>query len=327
MLVFSCRKTETLQDIEETNHLKGGKALPTLTTTSVAIYSTTDAYSGGDITSDGGARITAEGVCWSTSTNPTTANSHTHDSGDPFTSKITGLSASTTYYVRAYATTSSGTGYGNQVSFCTPSVLTDYDDNEYNVVVIGTQTWMQENLKVTHYKTGTAIPEVTDNSTWIGLTTGAWCYYDNDEDNIAYGLLYNWYTVNTGNLCPTNWHVPSDDEWKTLEMYLGMSLEQANAQNYRGNNEGGKLKETGTTHWSSPNTGATNTSLFTALGSGDRYSATGYFANLKYDASIWTSTNHSSPYAWFRELSFNEQTINRQNDYKKNGKSVRCVKD
>lgn len=135
--------------------------------------------------------------------------------------------------------------------------------------------------------------------------------FSNYDDNITYSPLYNWYTVNTGKLCPTDWHVPSDTEWKTLEMYLGMSQAQADSVNYRGNDEGGKMKETGLTHWWSPNKGATNTSLFTAFGSGDRYSSTGYFANLQTDATYHTNTSYNTDWSYIRTLHFNLKTIKR----------------
>jgi uncharacterized protein (TIGR02145 family) len=148
--------------------------------------------------------------------------------------------------------------------------LTDVDNNTYKVVKIGTQVWMAENLKTTRYNDGSAIPLVTDNTEWNNLTTPGYSWYNNDSATYAqtYGALYNWYTVETGNLCPTGWHVPSDAEWTTLTDYLGG---EAIA--------GGKLKETGTAHWDSPNTGATDETGFTAFPGGNR-TKNGPFSNL-----------------------------------------------
>ena len=136
----------------------------------------------------------------------------------------------------------------------------DADSNYYPVVIIGTQTWMAKNLKTTKYNDNTAIPGVTNNTTWANSTFPAYCWYNNNGAAYKnlYGALYNWHTVDSGNFCPVGWHVPSDDEWKTLEMYLGMSQSDADGEGIRGTDEGGKLKETGNTHWESPNRGATN---------------------------------------------------------------------
>jgi len=146
------------------------------------------------------------------------------------------------------------------------TTVTDIDGNVYKTVKIGDQWWMAENLKVRHYRNGDPIPHEINNVEWIMLTTGAYCYYDNDSSHAAdYGALYNWYTVSDfRNIAPEGWHVPTDEEWKELEMALGISQEYADSTEWRGTNEGGKLKETGTTHWNSPNEGATNESGFTA---------------------------------------------------------------
>jgi uncharacterized protein (TIGR02145 family) len=145
----------------------------------------------------------------------------------------------------------------------TYGTLTDQDGNIYRTITIGTQTWMAENLRTTKYRDGTAIPNVTDNTAWSNLSTGAYCNYNNTEsaDTIAtYGRLYNWYAAtDSRDIAPSGWHVPTDDEWTTLTTYLGGDSVA-----------GGKMKETGTTHWVTPNGGATNESGFTALPSGVR---------------------------------------------------------
>ena len=196
--------------------------------------------------------------------------------------------------------------------------VTDSDGNAYNTVKIGDQVWMAENLKTTKYNDGmTAIPLVTDNTAWSNLSTPGYCWYDNDEATYGdtYGALYNWYTVYTGNLCPTGWHVPSDADWTTLTTYLGgVSV------------AGGKLKETGTSHWNSPNTGATNESGFTALPGGDRY-LDGLFYDVGDIGSWWSSTEYAPPHAFFRYLGYDDANVGGNYTNKKYGFSVRCVRD
>lgn len=139
--------------------------------------------------------------------------------------------------------------------------MTDQDGNFYKTVTIGMQVWMAENLKTTRFNDNTTIPLVSDSVEWIGSNTPCYCWYDNDADTyrVVYGALYNWYAIKTGKLCPKGWHVPSNEEWITLRTYLG-GEEIA----------GGKMKETGTLHWQSPNAGASNFSGFTALPGGVR---------------------------------------------------------
>ncbi len=129
--------------------------------------------------------------------------------------------------------------------------VTDNDGNVYHTVAIGKQVWMAEDLKTTKYNDGTPIPLVTDGTAWVNLNTPGCCWYNNDADTYkaTYGALYNWYAVNTGKLAPAGWRVASDADWKTLEMSLGMTQTQADSTDYRGTDEGGKLKESGTMHW------------------------------------------------------------------------------
>jgi uncharacterized protein (TIGR02145 family) len=206
--------------------------------------------------------------------------------------------------------------------------VTDIDGNVYQTVAIGTQEWMVENLKVTHYRNGDSIPNVPDVTDWSGLTTGAYCEYDNDISNVAtYGRLYNWYAVSDSrNIAPTGWHVPTDDEWKQLEMTLGMSQAQADSIGWRGTTEGGKLKEVGTTHWLTPNTGATNESGFSALPGGYRYFYHGNYSDMGNSDYFWSSTQYSA-YAWYRTLYYNRSGLHRNLNYREDGFSVRCVND
>ncbi len=204
----------------------------------------------------------------------------------------------------------------------------DIDNNIYQTVKIGDQWWMAENLKVTRYRNGDVIPHVTDNSTWQGLSTGAFCSSDNADSNIAtYGLLYNWYAVgDSRNIAPAGWHIPTDNEWKELEMHLGMSQSQADASGWRGTFEGGKLKETETLHWSSPNYGASNETGFTALPGGHRFFTGGY--NLVgTHGDWWSATEIDNNNAWNRELYYQYAKVLRYSGNKTGGVSIRCVKD
>jgi uncharacterized protein (TIGR02145 family) len=238
---------------------------------------------------------------------------------------VTGLNPNTNYYfaLKASDEVPNWSGLSNVDSGKTwfgsdsNGTVTDIDGNIYQTIKIGNQWWMAENLKVTRYRNGEPIPNVTDFSTWSGLSTGAYCNYNNDEANVAvHGRLYNWYAVNDSrNIAPAGWHVPSDAEWQTLVDYLGGDAVA-----------GGKMKEAGTAHWQSPNTGATNESGFTALPSGYR-SYYGYFYYLGYYAHFWSSTEYVSTSAWDRHLHYDTSDIYRYYYFKQLGVSVRCVRD
>jgi uncharacterized protein (TIGR02145 family) len=199
-----------------------------------------------------------------------------------------------------------------------PSVsLTDKDGNVYTHVTIGAQIWMVENLKTTKYDDGTAIPFVTDNAAWANLTTPGYCWYENDASSYktTYGALYNWYTVETDKLCPAGWHVATDEEWTTLANYLGGD-----------GIAGGKLKESGTINWDSPNTGATNESGFKGLPGGNR-GGDGYFNNIGYTGHWWSFPEYSFDLAWGRRLGSSYETLDRYYFNKKIGFSVRCIRE
>jgi len=205
----------------------------------------------------------------------------------------------------------------NQLYEAGALTVRDKSGNTYNTIKIGDQLWLAENLKTTRYNDGDSIPLVTDNTEWSNLTTPGYCWYDNDEMTYGYfyGALYNWYAVNTGKLCPTGWHVPTDDEWTTLVNYLGGESVA-----------GGKMKETGTVHWSSPNTGATNESGFTALPGGYRGDLAA-FRNIGTHADWWYSTQSGTTDAWSRSLSYDVVNSYRNLRDMKYGFSVRCLKD
>ena len=193
---------------------------------------------------------------------------------------------------------------------------------------IGDQWWMAENLKAIHYRNGDEIHYEMDDTLWMSVESGAYCNFDHDE-NLAgtYGRLYNWYAVNDSRgLAPAGWHVPSDEEWKKLEICLGMTREEADLNARRGANIGAKLKEAGVAHWNSPNV-ATNESGFCALPAGDRYSGHGKFVQLGNYTLYWTSSEADYQTAWYRLLQNIDSRIRRAATYRNNGFSVRCVKN
>jgi len=304
-------------------------SLATITTTAVSGIANTAANSGGNITADGGSAVTARGVCWSTSANPTIANSKTTNGSGTgtFSSALSGLTAGTAYHVRAYATNGAGTAYGNDLTFTTTGAVvncgtvTDVDGNVYNVVSIGTQCWTKENLKVTKYSNGDAILNVTDASTWSGSTIGLSCAYKNNSANVAtYGLLYNFYAVSDSrNVCPTGFHVPTDAEWNTLVTFLGGTSVA-----------GKKLKEAGTSHWINFNQGD-NSSGFKALPGSfrdvDGTFSTAANAQLGEIGIWWSATPVNTGSATAASILGLVDNIYINSSSQKDGMSIRCVKN
>jgi uncharacterized protein (TIGR02145 family) len=283
---------------------------------------------GGSITYDGGSPITESGLVYSNSPNPTITNSkiiNTTAKND-FLMTISSLSPLTTYYVRTYAINSQGVSYGNQVTFKTTAQtinsgsVSDIDGNVYKTINIGNQVWMAENLKTTKYNNGAIIPNITDSLIWGNLTSGAFCWFNNSISNKSiYGGLYNYYAVNTGNLCPIGWHVPSDLEWESLISFLGGT-----------SIAGGKMKEVGTLNWLAPNVGATNSSGFT--GKPDvRRSNLVFSSNYKTSCMWWSSTfvpsnnpNYTTGYTYYLVNSSTSVSKGFGN-MKSDGILVRCV--
>jgi uncharacterized protein (TIGR02145 family) len=206
-----------------------------------------------------------------------------------------------------------------------PAPVTDVDGNTYNTLSIGTQTWMKENLKTTKYRNGDAIPNVTDATAWSNLTTGAYSDYDNTPSNSStYGRLYNFYAVaDTRNICPSGWHVPSDGEWKTLEMYLGMTQTDADLEGWRGNDQGTQLKNT--TGWNSGN--GNNSSGFSGLAGGFRNGIDGTYGYVGDLGYWWSSTSITINDAFRRNVYSGNGGIDRGNALNPQGSSVRCLKD
>lgn len=208
-----------------------------------------------------------------------------------------------------------------------PTVM-DIDGNVYPVVRIGDQCWMAANLRTTRYRDGTIIPNVTGNTAWTQLNSGAWSNYNNSPGNDAsYGKLYNWYAAANPNICPQGWHVPTDAEWQQLESALGMPGSELVQTGYRGasQNVGGKMKTT--TLWVSPNTGATNESGFSGLPGGGRDGNGGNFYNLGSSVGWWSASGSGAEDAWGRFLANGSAGVSRYYYLKRNGFCLRCVRD
>jgi uncharacterized protein (TIGR02145 family) len=300
-----------------------GNNLLIISTDTIFNITQTTANITSEISSDGVNLVTARGVCWGTVQLPTIQDNKTEDSSGvgSFTSSIEGLLADTEYNIRAYAINDAGTNYGNLLTFTTPkpfpengSIVKDIDDNSYHTLVIGNQVWLQENLKTSKYTNGEPVINFTDTTAWAwgNITYGAYSNYNNDTSlSNVYGKLYNWYSINdTRGVCPDGWHIPSKTEWEELINVLGGAAVA-----------GGKLKETGTAHWLSPNTGATNEFGFTALPSGFR-EVNGAFQSQGYVTYIWTSTE-TIDYG----LGWGEASIGFITSMKNIGLSVRCTMD
>jgi uncharacterized protein (TIGR02145 family) len=208
-------------------------------------------------------------------------------------------------------TVTTGTNTGVQA-------LRDIDGNTYKTVKIGNQEWMAENLKVTKYRNGDAIPNVTNMSQWWNLHTGAYCCYNNN--NLSdYGKLYNWYAAtDPRGIAPNGWHVPSDAEWSVLENYLGGS-----------GVAGGEMKEIGTTHWLTPNAGAINSSGFTALPGGENSGLVNGYTGINQQGFWWSSSLYSSgAAALYVQVFYSDgQCYFHSSQYQNYGMSIRCIKD
>lgn len=246
--------------------------------------------------------------------------SPTTEANDTLSASITGLTKSTTYHFRAKAVNVLGTAYGADSTFTTvvtglTGTVSDVDGNTYNTIGIGHLYWMAENLQTTKFFDGPNIPKVKEDTSWVKLSTPAYCWYNGDSllYHSTYGALYNWYTVNTNRLCPSGWRLPTNDEVTELNEYLGTDA-------------GILLKEAGTLHWNAPNTGATNEYGFTARPGGNR-SSDGTFDYMGVEGDWWTSSDYSTLTASYFYMLYNQSNSFQANINKKNGLSVRCVKD
>lgn len=295
-----------------------------LTTSSITDITGLTATSGGDVISDGGLPVTQRGICWGVSPNPTIDDNFTNDGSGTgnYVSYISGLTINTVYYVRAYAINSVGVSYGNEVMFTTAAFIpgngvVDVDGNAYTSIIYGDQEWMARNLKVSRYSNNDLIAYLPSNTQWSSSASGAYCWYNNDDQYKAtYGMLYNFYAVtDSRNICPSGWHIPTDSDWDELQIFFGGA-----------DIAGGALKEAGTAHWNTPNTDATNISGFTGLPGGIRLDS-GIFNNIGAYGIWWSSDELNANAGWYRSLLFNSGSINRSSNHKRYGFSVRCVKD
>lgn len=334
-----------LRDQAANGNVGGGSQLapPTVTTSSVSNITTVSATSGGNVISDGNASVMARGVCWSTLPSPTFSDAHTTDGSGTglFTSNITELEEATTYFLRAYATNSTGISYGAEVRFTTPisniandgqpcsgnATVTDIDGNVYNTVRIGNQCWMKENLRTTRCSDGTALD---------------FYYPNNDSSKVnTYGCLYNWYAVMHGaasssaipsgvqGICPVGWHVPSAGEWSQLEYYV------SSQNQYLCDTNTSSIAKAlaNTTGWANSNINCqvgkkaaeNNSTGFSALPAGYYYSSE--YKNLNAQALFWTSTERSATSAYERQISYTSTGMGSSYYNKNYGYSVRCLRD
>ncbi|MBL7976595.1 MAG: hypothetical protein JNJ85_16875 [Candidatus Kapabacteria bacterium] len=320
VLVIGCNN-----DTNSTGTTGNVEGIPVVTTLDVSNIGKYYATCGGEITSTGTAIVYARGVCWSTSSTPTISDNKTTDenrlgiSKGDFTSVISGLAPNTKYYFRCFATNAKGTGYGNVMSFTTRQISTNNsftdprDGKVYETVTIGTQVWMAENLAY--------LPSVVPSGT--GSDTIPYYYvYDYNGTNVkeakeslnysVYGVLYNWKAATIS--CPPGWHLPTNAEWQQLDNFLG--------------GVGGKLKQTGTALWKSPNTGATNESGFSALPGGYRVKQDDWFFDMGNNCYFWSASEQNQYYAFYNQLNYSlGGFITASKEVKEMGYSVRCIKD
>jgi uncharacterized protein (TIGR02145 family) len=335
------RINNTIVYSKENNFTTKPTKAPDITTGEITNITDTSAVCNGYVTDNNGSDVTAKGVCWNKTGTPMFNDNKTKEGAGlgSFTSKLTGLTDDKTYYVRAYARNDKGTSYGNERSFTTTTSLesnltacdwnndttfTDTrDGQEYKQTKIGDQCWMAENLNYNQSSYG-----------------NDWCYDNNSSNCDTYGRLYDWAAVMQGasssnsnpsgvqGVCPDGWHVPSDEEWKELEMQLGMSQSEADTLGDRGTNEGSKLASIASL-WDSgdlTNNSEFGASGFTALPGGRRH-IDGYFTDFGTNGRWWSSSEYSSTDAWDRGLSSYFADIYRSYYDKGSGYSVRCVKD
>lgn len=333
-----------------------------LTTNPVTEITTNSAISGGFLTSDGGDDIHALGIVWSKFENPTIDNNEGITNEEVglggFVSILKDLSMITNYFVRSYATNSLGVFYGNQVEFRTPGIdgipcpgsetISDADGNVYNTTIIGYQCWMLSNLRTTKYNTGVDLPTGHNNSEWGSLMSGAYSIYphniinglNSDAEVIeAYGLLYNWYAVNTGIICPEGWRVPSDNDWNQLTDYIVFQGFPNDSDNPNGAGNalkscrqigsplGGNCNTTQHPRWNSHGVHfGFDEFVFSGIPGGFR-SATGNYDANGFQGLWWSSSGNSEDNAWYRGIFHYVGRIHRNDFSKASGFSVRCVKD
>jgi len=335
--LYSGKQYVIVPGLSNANAKAQGDSLAVLTTTPATNVAEKTAVVGGQVSSAGGGAVTTRGICYSTSGSPSTSNfTVTVGSGTgSFQATLTNLSAATMYYARSFAINAYGTSYGNQVMFTTTGPLAgtctgtvrDIDGNDYAVVQIGSQCWMKENLRVTRFRDGWPISldssgGVTGDGagqTWGKLSTSARTIYGHDKAIVSrVGYLYNKFAVfeNRG-ICPIGWHVPNPSEWISLASFLGGELVA-----------GGKMKITTTAFWKAPNSGADNSSGFTAYPSGFRSQFSGIFIGNADMASFWAYADQAFAYELlYNSSAFTQSTTLGYGGHEQNGLAIRCIRD
>ena len=308
---------------------------PVISLRSVNVITQTSARTSSYLEYSGRSPVVKKGICWSTLANPDTSGNKifNNDAINGFNINLTGLNLNTRYYLRAFAINNDGVEYSNEIAFTTlPEIhygsLADIEGNRYKTIRIGAHTWMAENLKTTKYSDGSPVPMITDDLEWGNLSSGAYCWYNNDTINRNnYGGLYNYYTITDNrHICPLNWHIPTDEEWSTLPTCSNNCCFSFNG----GTEFRCMIKEPGSEHWlTNPN--GTNETGFTVLPGGVRqgldYSEInplGRFLVIGYYAFFWEASGEeyslsSNSLIAYREWHFSHTP--------KNGYSIRCVED
>jgi uncharacterized protein (TIGR02145 family) len=324
---------------------KENRELPVILTLPVTEVTSQSASSGGNITDNGGIDIILKGLLYGResflSLSDHTGNISMGGNSEPFVCMITGLLPGSIYFVRAYATSDAGTGYGDLVEFTTLSnpcpgtpTVTDHDGNVYNTVRIGDQCWMSENLKTTTYKSGASIEYPgSDNLAWRSNTTGAYAWNNNDISwKHTYGALYNWYAVtNPEGLCPEGWRMPGYNDWAVLTGTIGGTI-APNGNKLKSCRQedsplGGDCNTSVHPRWRSQHTHyGTDDYTFTAIPGGERY-FDGSYTKLGDVTTWWSADEHSSSTAWTRQLTYSNGSIGVYYFNKRHGYSVRCLKN
>jgi uncharacterized protein (TIGR02145 family) len=300
-------------------------ALPTVNTLIIGNITGNSAVSGGEVINDGGSPIMQRGICWSILPNPTLLDSFTNDGNGigVFNSTLNNLNPNTLYYIRSYASNIAGTSYGNEINFSTSMYFTglgvNYDGYNYGSIILPNgQEWFTENLRTTIYSNGDPIPNDTigyaNGSLWSNLSSGAWINYQNDiQYENTYGKLYCGYAVNDSrNVCPSGWHVPSENDWNTFVIYVEPSADTTTGI-YNQSNNGIKFIST--------SLGGNNASGFDVNYGGFYSVIQGWNPNV---AKFWTSTNYNNG---MRNRSISINGISNGGQPLTSGHSIRCIKD